>query len=53
MKVFIISLFVMGILIISCQVQAQGVPMQNIYDFKVKTMEGTDKSMADYKGRCF
>lgn len=51
MKLFIISLIVMSVFIFSRWGQTQEAPMQNIYDFKVKTMEGQDKSLADYKGQ--
>jgi glutathione peroxidase len=51
MKLFIISSLVMGIFIFSHWGQAQEMPAQNIYAFKVKTMEGEDKSLGDYRGQ--
>jgi glutathione peroxidase len=45
MKPLIIGLLMLGIFIAGRQAQAEG-----IYDFKIKTMEGADKSLADYKG---
>ena len=55
MKLFIICLIVIGVFIISRQALAQeGVApgfAHSVYDFRVKTMEGTDKSLGDYKGR--
>jgi len=55
MKVLIISLIILGGIFFVRRVQAQEgvVPGagQSIYDFKVKTMEGTEKSLADYRGQ--
>ena len=51
----IICLVVLGVFIVFRWVQAQDVSVpsatQSVYDFKVKTMEGADKSLADYKGQ--
>ena len=45
----------MLVFIIFRQARAQEAPnpgsAQSIYDFKVKTMKGEDKSLADYKGQ--
>jgi len=46
MKPLIGILIVLGIFVFARPAGAQG-----IYDFKVKTMEGADKSLADYKGQ--
>jgi glutathione peroxidase len=46
MKVFIIGLLMLGILTMPCHAQAQG-----IYDFKIKTMQGEDQSLLNYKGQ--
>jgi len=55
MKVLIIALLVLGVFIFARRLKAQEVPVagsaQSVYDFKVKTMEGADKSLADYKGQ--
>jgi len=55
MRFLVIGLIVLGIFIISRRVQAQEAPVpsgaQSVYDFKVKTMEGADKSLGDYKGQ--
>ncbi len=55
MKLFIITLLVLGIFIFARQGKAQQVPAlgiaQSIYDFKVKTMQGSYKNLADYKGQ--
>src|SRR5271154_6436456 len=41
---------ILGLLIFVLPSLAQA---ESVYDFKVKTMEGTDKSLADYKGKVF
>jgi len=55
MKILTIGLLVLGVLILSSRIQAQEAPApsgaHSIYDFKIKTMQGTDKSLADYKGQ--
>jgi len=54
MKILIVGLLLIGVLIIARRVEAQGVApahAQGVYDFKVKTMEGADQSLADYKGK--
>jgi len=52
MKLLMISLFIGGAVILGCPLQAEQVAGANdIYDFKVKTMQGADKSLADYKGQ--
>ena len=55
MKVLIIGFLGLVLLIAVRRVLAQEAPnpgaAQSIYDFKVKTMEGHDKSLADYKGQ--
>ncbi len=52
MKLLLISLLMGGIIILGHRVQADQVNgANNVYDFKVKTMEGTDKSLADYRGQ--
>jgi len=54
MKILIIGLLLLGVLIISRRVEAQGVVSGNahsVYDFNVKSMEGADKSLSDYKGQ--
>ncbi len=55
MKLLVIVLLVSGIFIFAHRVKAQQVAVansaRNIYDFKVKTMEGQAKSLADYKGQ--
>jgi glutathione peroxidase len=49
MKRSIVGLLVLGALIFSHQAQAQ--KASSVYDFKVKTMDGVDKSLADYNGQ--
>ena len=55
MKILIVGLIVIGVIVFIRRAQAQdnGAPSmaQSVYDFKVKTMEGADKSLADYKGK--
>lgn len=55
MKLLIIGLMTLGVIVFDRRVQAQEmtapITAQSIYDFKVKTMEGTDKSLADYKNQ--
>ena len=56
MKILIIGLVALGVFVICRRVQALEAPTPNaagvsIYDFKVKSMDGTDKSLADYKGQ--
>ncbi len=55
MKLLIIGLLVFGILILVRRLQAQEIPTpgraQSVYDFTVKTIDGADKSLADYKGQ--
>jgi glutathione peroxidase len=55
MKFWAIVLLVLGILVFVRRVQAQEAVLpsaaQSVYDFKVKTMEGADKSLADYRGQ--
>ena len=55
MKILIIGLLVIAACVLVRRVQAQDIVppsgAQSVYDFKVKTMEGTDKSLADYKGQ--
>jgi len=54
-KIFFIGLLILGICLIFRRGQAQEViapsTTQGVYDFKVKTMEGADKAMTDYKGK--
>ena len=53
MKLLTIGLLVLGVFIFVRRLEAQEVQVpiqgQSVYDFKVKTIEGTDKSLADYK----
>src|SRR5689334_6141847 len=55
MKLSVIAVVAAGLLTFSCHARAQemlpGQMPQNIYDFKVKTMKGADKSLGDYKGQ--
>ena len=55
MKLLVIALLIAGIFIFSRRIQAQeALPpstAHSIYDFKVKTIDGADKSLADYKGK--
>jgi glutathione peroxidase len=55
MKLLIIFFVVLGIIVFVRRVQAQEGKTPSaagsVYDFKVKTIDGADKSLADYKGR--
>jgi glutathione peroxidase len=46
MKLLIMVFFVLGLFVLPSISRAQ-----SVYDFKVKAMEGADKSLADYKGQ--
>jgi len=52
MKLLTICLLILGIIILGRPLQADQVTRANsIYDFKVKTIDGADKSLADYQGQ--
>jgi len=55
MRALIIGLLILGVIVFNRPAQAQEAvaanTAQSVYDFKVKTMEGADKSLADYKGQ--
>jgi glutathione peroxidase len=55
MKIIVIGLLVLAVFFVARRLQAGADPVpglaQSIYDFKVRTMEGHDKSLADYKGQ--
>lgn len=56
MKIFIISsLLILGIFVFTRRIQAQEATNsgagQSVYDFKIKTMDGGEKSLADYRGQ--
>ena len=52
MKLLIIGLVIFSIIILGRHVQAGQLTMANsIYDFKVKTIDGKEQSLADFKGQ--
>jgi len=55
MKLLIIGLIVLGVFIFVRRLQAQEAPnpgrAYSIYDFTVKTIDGKDQSLADYRGQ--
>ncbi len=51
---FPIAFALFGIMLMStigCTAQERSVPTGTVHQFKVKTIEGTEKSLSDYKGR--
>lgn len=52
MKILIITLVTLAFLNLSCYSQNQGANMEKtVYEFTAKTIDGKDKSLADYKGK--
>lgn len=51
MKLLLLVLIVVCVVVLTRRVQAEDVPAGSIYDYKVTTIDGQEKSLADFKGK--